>query len=99
MGMFNARKPRRFHPVHIYTDERREKLERLVDDVKREQGTFREKDKPYDPAKFRGKFGQYTPRAQRYRQSEHRLGWPLAVVLVMALLLVWRFLLSGTTYF
>lgn len=98
MGMFNARKPRRFRPVHIYTDERREKLDQLVTDVKREQGVLTEDSKPYDTGKFRGKFGQYTPRTQRYRESQHRLGWPLVVVLVVALLMVWRFLLTGTTY-
>lgn len=98
MGMFNTRKPRKFRPVHIYTDENREKLERLVNDVKREQGTLPKDQEPYDPSKFRGKFGQYTPRAQRHRESSHRLGWPLVIVLVLALMLVWRFLLTGTTY-
>lgn len=98
MGMFSARKPRRFHPVHIYTDERREKLDRLVSEVKREQGQSTEDAKYYDTGKFRGKFSQYTPRAQRYKESQHRLGWPLAVVVIMALMLVWRFLLTGTTY-
>ncbi len=98
MGMFYNRKPRRFRPVHIYTDESREKLERLVNDVKREQGKLEPGSKPYDPAKFKGKFGQYTPRAQRHRESEHRFGWPLAIVLLLALMLVWRFLLTGTTY-
>ncbi len=99
MGMFSSRKPRRFRPVHIYTDEKREKLERMVEDIKIEQGILDPKEKKYDPTKFKGKFGQYTPRAQHYKESEHRLGWPLVVVLVMALLLVWRFLLSGTTHF
>ena len=60
--MFNTRKPRKFRSVHIYTDESREKLEKLVRDVKREQGMLEEENKPYDPAKFKGKFGQYTPR-------------------------------------
>lgn len=94
MGMFTARKPRRFRPVHIYTDERREKLERLVNEVKREQGELQAEDKPYDTAKFRGKFGQYTPRVQRYKESKHHLGWPFVLIMVATLFLVWRFLLS-----
>lgn len=93
MGLFTNRKPRRYRPVHIYTDERREKLERLVNEVKREQGDLKANPQPYDTAKFRGKFGQYTPRAQRYKQSERRLGWPFVLVAVFALLLVLRFLL------
>lgn len=98
MGMFNTRKPRKFRSVHIYTDESREKLEKLVRDVKREQGMLEEENKPYDPAKFKGKFGQYTPRVQRYKESSFRMGWPVVIVLLLALMLVWRFLLSGTTY-
>ena len=46
MGMFNTRKPRKFRSVHIYTDESREKLEKLVRDVKREQGILEEDAKP-----------------------------------------------------
>ena len=98
MGMFSTRKPRRFRPVHIYTDESRERLERLVNDVKRDQGQLESDSQPYDPAKFKGKFGQYTPRAQRHKESGSRLGWPVVIVLLLALALVWRFLLSGSTY-
>lgn len=98
MGMFNTRKPRKFRSVHIYTDESREKLEKLVRDVKREQGMLEEENKPYDPAKFKGKFGHYTPRVQRHKESSFRMGWPVVIVLLLALMLVWRFLLSGTTY-
>ena len=33
MGLFNTRKPRGFRRVSIYTDERKEKLDKLVNQV------------------------------------------------------------------
>ena len=53
MGMFNTRQPRGFRRVSIYTDDRKEKLQKLVDEVKRQEGESVE-DKPYDIHKFRG---------------------------------------------
>ena len=41
MGLFNTRKPRGYRRVSIYTDDRKEKLEKLVNQVKREQGEQR----------------------------------------------------------
>lgn len=100
MGMFNARQPRRFRPVSIYSDESRERLQKLVDEVKREQGLADPKEKkPYDTGKFNGTFINYTPRAQKHKENGTRFGWPLAIVLIMALLMIWRFLLTGNARF
>ncbi len=101
MGIFKAREPRKFRKVSIYTDERKERLQRLVEQVKREQGEIVD-EKPEDrfsPERFRGKFREFTPRAEKYRQKKYRLGLPLAILLVLTLLLIWRFLLTGTTHF
>ena len=38
MGMFKNREPRRYRPVNIYTDERKERLQKLVDEVRIQQG-------------------------------------------------------------
>lgn len=95
MGLFTTRQPRKFRRVSIYTDERKDKLQKLVDDVKREQGLLPPEDKPYDPTKFKGTFIEFTPRAKKYKESTTRLGWPLALILIAALILLWRFLLTG----
>lgn len=95
MGMFNTRKPRRFRRVSIYTDESRDRLQKLVDEVKHEQGETPANEEHYDPDKFRGTFINYTPRAQKHKESETKLGWPIAVALIFALLIIWRFLLTG----
>lgn len=49
MKLFSTRKPRSYRRVSIYTDESRERLQKLVDDVKREQGEAPAHDEPYNP--------------------------------------------------
>lgn len=95
MGMFNTRKPRSYRRVSIYTDESRERLQKLVDDVKREQGEAPTQEEGFNPDKFRGTFINYTPRAQKHKENGSRLGWPIIIALVFALIILWRFLLTG----
>ena len=95
MRLFSTRKPRQFRRVSIYTDESRDRLQKLVDDVKREKGELPPQEERYNPDKFRGTFINYTPRAQKHKESETRFGWPLALALILALLIKWRFLLTG----
>ena len=95
--MFQTRMPRRYRRVSVYSDERKEKLAKLVEEVKREQGELPEL--PYDPTdRFKGKFAKFTPHAQRARESEHKLAWPVAVMLICALMLLWYFLQTGHLY-
>ena len=95
MKLFSTRKPRQFRRVSIYTDESRDRLQKLVDDVKREQGEAPAPQERYDPDKFRGTFSSFTPRAQRHRENGTWLGWPVIIVLVFGLIILWRFLLTG----
>ena len=71
MGLFNTRKPRGFRRVSIYTDERKEKLDKLVNQVKREQGEQTEE--KYDPTKFNGTFINYTPNAKKHKERSYKL--------------------------
>ena len=93
MSLFKAREPRKYRPRRIYTSEREEKLKKLVNEVRREQGE--KVDVPYDPTKFRGTFSKYTPHAQRYSEGGRRLAWPIALFLVIILILLWHWLLTG----
>lgn len=95
MRLFSTRKPRSFRRVSIYTDESHDRLQKLVDDVKRKQGEAPASDAPYDPDKFRGTFINYTPRAQKRKENGSKFGWPVAIALIFALLVLWRFLLTG----
>lgn len=97
MGVFSnfTRKPRKYHRVSIYTDESKDKLQKLVDDTLREEGKKPSSNKPYDPTKFNGTFNEYTPRAKKFREEGSRFGWPLAIALIVILLVIWRFLMTG----
>lgn len=95
MGLFSTRKPRHFRRVSIYTDESRDRLQKLVDEVKREQGEAPAQEEHYDPDKFRGTFINYTPRAQKHKEGGSKLGWPIIIVIIFALIVLWHFLLTG----
>ena len=95
MGMFSARKPRRFRRVSIYTDEQHDRLQKLVDEAKREQGETSATEESYNPDKFRGTFINYTPRAQKHKEGGSKFGWPIIIVIIFGLLILWRFLLTG----
>ena len=95
MGLFSARQPRKFRRVSIYTDERKERLQKLVEQVERETGDVQPADEAYDTGKFKGTFINFTPRAQRYKEHGARIGWPLAILLIFVLLIIWRFIMTG----
>ena len=96
MGMFSTRQPRKFRRVSIYTDERKEKLQKLVEQAKRENGEISLDDNSYHTDKVKGTFINFTPRAQRYKENGARIGWPLAVILIIVLLIIWKFIMTGT---
>lgn len=93
MSLFKARQPRRYRPRVIYRDERKEKIQKLVNEVRRQRGE--EVHEPLDPLKFKGAFSQYTPHAQRASEGGRKLSWPLALVLILLLIVLWRYLLTG----
>ena len=95
MRLFSTREPRKFRRVSIYTDESRDRLQKLVDEVKREQGEVPANEETYDPDTFRGTFINYTPRAQKHKENGSKLGWPIILVILFGLLILWRFLLTG----
>lgn len=93
MGMFKTREPRKYRPINMYTSERKDKLDKLVRDVKREMGELPADD--IEPDHFKGKFSKFTPRAHRAGENGTRLSWPLALMLILVLLLIWRYIMMG----
>lgn len=100
MGMFKMREPRRYRRVSIYTDERRDKLDKLVADYKRETGQEPATEEDYTENRFKGKFSRFTPRAQRYAEGGRgMIKWPVALVLILLLYLLIRWILTGEARF
>lgn len=95
--MFSTRKPRKYRAVSIYSDERKERLDRLVNDAKREMGEL----PPTDPTKipsYKGRFSEFTPRASA-DGMRRKVKWPVLVIVIVLLILVWRFLTVGAFRF
>ena len=100
MGMFKTREPRKFRRVSIYTDERREKLDKLVNDYKREINELPPTEEDYTQNRFKGKFSQFTPRAQRFSEGGRgMIKWPIALVVIILLIWFMRWLLIGEIRF
>ncbi len=96
MGIFNAgiRKPRRFNHQYIYVDERKEKLDKMEEDAKRELGMLPEKE--FSPEDIRGKFVEGTTHLKRRKESGRKpLHFGLAIIIIGLLILLWRYLLRG----
>ncbi len=93
MALFQTREPRKYNRISIYTSERKEKLDKLVKDVKREMGELPADE--IEPDHFKGKFSQFTPHAQNSGEKGHRLTWPVVLLLVVGLILLWRYIVMG----
>lgn len=72
MGMFTMRKPRGFHHSYIYVDERKEKLEKMTENAKRELGMLTEKREINPEEDIRGKFIEGTTHLKRRKESGKR---------------------------
>ncbi len=90
MGMFKTREPRKFRRVNIYTSERKDKLDQLVKEELRREGKLPQI-QPGEES-YKGRFAKFTPRASNKRS---RLVAPLAILIIVALIFLWRYLLSG----
>lgn len=86
MGMFTMRKPRGFHHPYIYVDERKERLQKMTDDAKRELGMLPSKE--FKPEDIRGTFIEGTTHLKRRKESG-RKPMHLGVLLIIIALLCW----------
>ena len=98
MSLFSTREPRRFRGVHIYTSERKDKLDRLVAEAKREEQLERGEEVPYTPdiESYRGKFAKNLHRADPERRRLHP---GVAIAIIVVLLILWHYLMTGSFRF
>lgn len=98
MGMFSVRKPRGFNHQYIYVDERKEKLSKMEESAKRDLGLTPEKE--FSPEDIRGKFIEGTTHLKRRKESGRKpahLG--VILVIIVILLFLWHYLLTGSWTF
>lgn len=98
MSLFSTRNPRRFRGVHIYTSERKDKLDRLVAEAKREEQIAKGEKPEYVPdiESYRGKFAQNLRKADPDRRRLHP---GVAIAIIVVLLILWHYLLTGSFRF
>lgn len=83
MGMFTMRKPRGFHHEYIYVNERKERLDKMTENAKRELGMLPPKE--FSPEDIRGKFVEGTTHLRRRKESGRK---PLHVGVILAIIAV-----------
>ncbi|MGL5262827.1 MAG: hypothetical protein ACRC9P_10660 [Bacteroides sp.] len=91
----NLPKPRRFNHQYIYVDERKERLQKMEEQAKRELGITPEK-KEINPEDIRGKFVDNTVHLKRRKQKGTR-PFAIGVILIVIVLLIflWNIILTG----
>lgn len=97
MGLFTTRKPRGFHHNYIYYDPRKERLQKIEENAKRELGLL--PPETFKPEDIRGKFVNATTHLRRRKQSGHKpLSNGILIILIIALLLLWKWLYTGRVF-
>ena len=91
MGMFKMEKPRRFNHQYIYVDERKEKLQKMEENAKRDLGMLPPKE--FSPEDIRGKFIEGTKHLKRRKESGRK---PLTIGILLFIL---HYLVTGELSF
>lgn len=88
------RKPRGFHHNYIYVDERKEKLEKIEENAKRELGMLPEKE--FSPEDIRGKIFEQTTHVRRRRERGRKpMKTGILIIAVVVLIWLWYALSNG----
>lgn len=98
MGMFKMEKPRRFNHQYIYVDERKEKLQKMEENAKRDLGMLPPKE--FSPEDIRGKFIEGTKHLKRRKESGRKpLTYGALFIAIGILLFILLYLVTGELSF
>ena len=78
MAGFKMREPRKFNHKYIYVDERKEKLDKIVENAKRDLGMLPPKEPTYEE-RIRGAFVGSNSHLERKRTNASRVSSRFAV--------------------
>lgn len=97
MSLFRVNKPRGFQHNYIYYDPRKEKLEKIEENAKRELGLLPEKE--FDPEDIRGKFVGATTHLKRRKESGRKpLSSGILIIIILLLILVMKYIYTGRVF-
>ena len=99
MGYFKQREPRRFDHKYIFVDERKEKLNKIVENAKRDLGMLPPKE--YTPGeRIRGKFVEATTHLKRRKESNRKpLTYAALLIGIAVLSYILHYLVTGELTF
>lgn len=97
MGFFTQRKPRGFQHQWIYVDERKEKLQKIEEQAKRDLGMLPPEEVGY-AERIRGSFVESTKHLKR-RKGRKKVGYGTLLILLAIMLFVLHYLVTGRLSF
>lgn len=97
MSLFRVNKPRGFQHNYIYYDPRKEKLQKIEENAKRELGLLPEKE--FDPEDIRGKFVGATSHLKRRKESRRKpISSGILIMIIILLILVMKYIYTGRVF-
>ena len=95
MGYFKMPAPRRFNHNYIYVDERKEKLQKIEENAKRELGLLPAEEGTYEE-RLRGAFVGETTHLKRRKENGQRISTKGIVVALAVALFLLHYLITGS---
>ena len=99
MGMFKSEKPRAYSHQYIYVNERKEKLNKIEENAKRDLGILPPQESTAEE-RIRGKFVESTKHLKRRKESGRKpLTYAALLIGIAALCYVLHYLVTGELRF
>lgn len=98
MGMFKMGEPRKFNHKYIFVDERKEKLDKIVENAKRDLGMLSPEEKDYRE-RLQGAFSNENSHVARHKANGSRVTTRFAVAALLVCLFILCFLLREVLAF
>ena len=99
MGMFKSEKPRAYSHQYIYVNERKEKLNKIEENAKRDLGILPPQESKAEE-RIRGKFVESTKHLKRRKESGRKpLTYAALLIGIGALCYVLHYLVTGELRF
>ena len=98
MGYFKMREPRKFNHKYIFVDERKEKLDKIVEKAKRDLGMLPPEEVDYRE-RLRGAFVDENSHLSRRKENGSRISSRTAVAALFVCAIIFYFLIQGVWVF
>ena len=94
MGYFSMPSPKKFNHKYIYVDERKEKLDKIVNNAKRDLGMLPPEEKSYEE-RIRGSFAGEELHLKRYKEEGPRFSSKFLIIAIIVCIFVLHYLVTG----